>query len=142
MDRADQGTALREYLAQAIPIIKTILGHGRRNVQTTLYEESEGLFTRMSEWVSQSDGVKADRDQIEEPLVELAGELFSYPVDATIETIRKGRAQAVVAYISVSQQGGLKVSEVVKESMKPWREGERSLAVQQRLEEARRKLGQ
>lgn len=133
---------MREYLTQAMPIIKTILGHGRRHVQVTLYEESEGLFTRMSEWVSQGDGAKAELKKVEDPLVGLAEELFNHPVDTTIEAIRKGRAQAVVAYISVSQQGGLRVSEVVQESIKQWREGERSLAVQQKLEETRRKLGQ
>lgn len=119
-------------------IIDTALGHGGRSVQITLYEESQGFFTRTKQRISQGDGGAqiGDLSELEEPLTVLAGELFRRPVDTSVEAIRRDRAQAAVAYISLCRQAGLKLNGELGETIKNWREGERSTAVQQTLEEA------
>lgn len=119
--------------------IDKVLKNSGRPVQITLYEELPGVFTRISEW-AQTDGKKPDLSQLEEPLWKLAAELVDRQVDTTVENIRKGRAQAAVAYISLSQQAGLKVNEGLGGSIRTWREGERAKPVQQILDEALRKL--
>lgn len=131
-------------MGQMTPILCAALGHGGRSVQITLYEESRGLFTRMREWVSRDDGSggKPGLSELEAPLAGLAGELFRRPVDTSVETIRRDRAQTAVAYMRLCQQAGLKTSEGLGGSIQSWREGERAMGVQQVLDEALTLAGQ
>lgn len=120
-------------------MIGLALGNGGRHVQIVLYEELDGFFTGVHDWVSE-DSKKPDSSKLEEPLTGLAEELLLRQIDSSVEKIRASRAQAVLAYISLSQAAGLQVVKGLGETIKTWREGERSRPVQQRLEEALRKL--
>lgn len=122
-------------------MIGIALGDGGRHVQITLYEELQGFFIRINDWVSQDSNEKTNLRKLEEPLTGLAEGLLSRQIDASIERIRKNRAQAALAYISLSQQVRLKVFKGFDEFIKTWRDGERSRPVQQTLEETLWKLG-
>lgn len=122
-------------------MIGTAVGDGGRHVQITLYEELHGFFIRIHDWAPQDSTKKSDLSKLEEPLAGLAEGLFSRQIDASIERIRNSRAQAALAYISLSQQVGLRVIKGLDGLIKTWRDGERSRPVQQTLEEALRKLG-
>lgn len=70
----------------------------------------------------------------------LAGDLLNREVDVSVETIRKERAQAAIAYIVLCQQRGLEMHGALRESVQNWRAGERSGPVQQILDQALAKL--
>lgn len=125
------------------PTICTALGYGGRSVQITLYEESRALFTRMREWASPGDSSDEmpELSVLEEPLAGLTGELFRRPIDTSVESIRRERAQTAVAYMTFRQQTELPASEGLAESVRSWSEGERSRGVQQVLEEAMKLAG-
>lgn len=141
VDRTDQATESKEYLIRMTTMIDMALGNGGRHVQVVLYEELDGFFTRMRGRVSEDGSKEVDLRKLEEPLAKLADQLFNRQIDGSVESIRKSRAQAVLAYISVSQEAGLPVIRGLDEAVRTWREGERSRPVQQSLEEALGKLG-
>ncbi|RJE26584.1 Proteasome component Ecm29 [Aspergillus sclerotialis] len=130
----------KEYLTRMTSMIGIALGDGGRHVQITLYEELQAFFIRIHDWVSQDSNEKTDLRKLEEPLTGLAEQMFSRQIDASIERIRKNRAQAALAYISLSQQVRLMVFKGLDEFLKTWRDGERSRPVQETLEEALCKL--
>ncbi|KAI9923627.1 hypothetical protein ASPWEDRAFT_38385 [Aspergillus wentii DTO 134E9] len=131
---AHESGAMNTYLADMTPVASKALKNGGRNVQTTLYEELRILFTRLAEWISQPDS------KLQEPLAALADGLLCREIDTSVEAIRKEHAQAAAAYVTLGQQTGFGVSEQLQESIKAWRDGERSGTVQHFLDQALAKL--
>lgn len=129
--------AIQTYLTDMIPLVDKALRNGGRTVQLLLYEELRLLLNRLDEWTSPQDNQSVDVPSLQGPLATLAGALLNREVDVSVETIRKERAQAVVAYIVLCQQRGLEMNGgVLRESVQNWRAGERSGPVQQILDQA------
>ncbi|KAF4163307.1 hypothetical protein CNMCM6936_000934 [Aspergillus lentulus] len=125
--------AIKSYLEVMTPLIDKAVMHGTRKVQISLYEELGKLFERFGKWATAGNGQKPEAGELQGPFVALAQKMLCREIDMSIETIRKGRAQAAAAYVTVSQQMGLEVSQALQESVKTWRDGERSGPVQQIL---------
>lgn len=132
--------AIQTYLTDLIPLAEKALRNGGRTVQLPLYEELRLFLTRLDEWTSPQDNQSVDVPSLQGPLMTLAGELLNREVDVSVETIRKERAQAAIAYIVLCQQRGLEMHGALRESVQNWRAGERSGPVQQILDQALAKL--
>ncbi|EAW15874.1 ECM29 family proteasome component [Aspergillus fischeri NRRL 181] len=126
-------TAIKSYLEEMTPLIEKAVMHGTRKVQISLYEELGKLFERFGKWATAGNGQKPEAGELQGPLVAVAQKMLCREIDMSIETIRMGRAQAAAAYVTLSQQMGLGVSQALQESVKTWRDGERSGPVQQIL---------
>lgn len=114
--------------------------NGGRAVQLPFYEELRQLLTRLDGWTSLQEDRKVDVHSLQSPLSTLAQELLAREIDVSVESIRRERAQTVVVYITLCQQRGLEVNNVVRESVQTWRTAERSGPVQQILDQALAKL--
>lgn len=126
-------TAIRTDLGEMTPLIDKAVIHGTRKVQVSLYDELGKLFQRFGKWATAGNGQKPEVGELQGPLVAFAQKMLCREIDMSIETIRMGRAQAAAAYVTVCQQMGLEVSQALQESVKTWRDGERSGPVQQVL---------
>jgi proteasome component ECM29 len=126
-------TAIKSYLEEMTPLVDKAVIHGTRKVQVSLYEELGKLFERFGKWATAGNGQKPEAGELQGSLMALAQKMLCREIDISIETIRMGRAQAAAAYVTASQQMGLEVSQALQESVKTWRDGERSGPVQQIL---------
>lgn len=143
-----QTTVLGEYLRQVIDPLDQALTHGDRQVVSTVYQELQAVFTRVDQWpgftkvdaVSEpapapgSASASASEPVLADPMRALAS-LLIRDGDA-VETVRKGRAEAIRAYLKL--RPGLRgVPDArLREFLRAWRAGERSSTVQRVLDEA------
>lgn len=114
-------------------LIEKAVVHGTRKVQISLYEELGKLFERFRKWATAGNGQKPEAGELQGPLVALAQKMLCREIDMSIENIRMGRAQAAAAYVALSQQMELDVTQALQDSVKTWKDSERSGLVQQVL---------
>ena len=133
--RANESPALHGHLKTSRPVLHRVVGHGGRNVQVTLYRQLRALFDQIGTWASERSG-EPDLRGPQESLAALAGEMFSQEIDLSVEAIRTERAQALVAYVELCGQTSLPIDEALQNSLKSWREVERSGPVRQILDRA------
>ena len=122
-------TVLGEYVEQMTGLLDQVFQHGGRQVISTGYEELRAFFTRVDTWISESSG--------EVSLTALAN-LLTGELDGSVESIRKGRAEAILAYLKLPTQG---VPDTLTAELRGWRASERSGGVQRVLDEALAHLG-
>lgn len=143
-------TVLGEYLRQVIGPLDQALTHGARQVVSTVYQELQAFFTRVDKWPGFTEAeaasepapapapapgsASASESVLAGPMRALAS-LLIRDGDA-VETVRKGRAEAIRAYLKL--RPGLRgVPEArLGECLRVWRVGERSSTVQRVLDEA------
>lgn len=130
---------LGEYLRQVIGPLDKALTHGARQVVSTVYLELQAFFTRVDQWPGFTEAVSEPAPESKEsvlagPMRSLAS-LLMRDGDA-VEAVRKGRAEAILAYLKL--RPGLRgVPEArLGESLRVWRAAERSSTVQRLLDEA------
>ncbi|KAJ5996552.1 hypothetical protein N7522_008212 [Penicillium canescens] len=126
---AGSGQVLGEYVEQMTGLLDQVFQHGGRQVISTGYEELRAFFTRVDPWISESSG--------EISLTALAN-LLTGELDGSVESIRKGRAEAILAYLKLPTQG---VPDTLPAELRGWRASERSGGVQRVLDEALALLG-
>jgi proteasome component ECM29 len=109
-----------------------VLQHGGRQVVSTGYDELRAFFTRVDQWIVLPE---ASGEQLAAPLTGLAEKILTGEVDGSVEAIRKGRAEAILAYLRLSPhaQG---VPDTLLMRVRAWRASERSEPVQRLLDEA------
>lgn len=129
-------TAMKGYLDEVTRVLSTALKQSGRHVQKTLFEELENLVKNLNTWITEQGSQKSNLDELQGPLAALVGSLLSAEIDASVEGIRRGRAQAAVAYITLCRQAGLEVDGTIARMVPSWREAERSGPVQQVLDQA------
>lgn len=117
--------ALGEYVEQMTGLLDQVLQHGGRQVVSTGYEELRAFFTRVDQWISDASG---ERQIV--PLNSLS-KLLVRELDGSVEAIRKGRAEAILAYLKFGS-----APEALVTSLQEWRGSERSGTVQRLLDEA------
>ncbi|CAG8128696.1 unnamed protein product [Penicillium salamii] len=121
----DSGKALGEYVEQMTGLLDQVLQHGGRQVVSTGYEELRAFFTRVDQWISDASG---ERQAV--PLNSLL-KLLVWELDGSVEAIRKGRAEAILAYLKLDR-----APDALLTSLREWRSSERSGTVQRLLDEA------
>ncbi|KAF9886201.1 proteasome component M29 [Aspergillus nanangensis] len=131
---------INTYLKEIKPLLQKALSNGGRSVQVTLYEQLGMVFRRLETWAPQRGGEEPDLREMQGPLAALVEEMFSREIDASAETIRRERAQAVTSYISLCHQSGLKVYDGLPGLIQSWRAGERSGPLQHILDQALDKM--
>lgn len=112
-------------MRQAIPPLDQALTHGGRPVVRTVYQELQALFDRVDQWTG------PDAEALAGPMKALAG-LLTYERDA-IEAIRKERAETIRAYLKL-RAGVRGVPDGLGETIREWRERERSVPIQHILD--------
>jgi proteasome component ECM29 len=117
--------ALGEYVEQMTGLLDQVLQHGGRQVVSTGYEELRAFFTRVDQWIS-------DAGESESHNLTSLSKLLIKELDGSVETIRKGRAEAVLAYLKLPAQ----VPDGLVISLQEWRARERSGTLQRLLDEA------
>jgi proteasome component ECM29 len=121
--------ALGEYVEQMTGLLDQVLQHGGRQVVSTGYEELRAFFTRVDQWISDASSESDNHDLTE--LTSLS-KLLTKELDGSVEAIRKGRADAILAYLKLHAQ----VPDELITSLQEWRASERSGTVQRLLDEA------
>lgn len=109
--------------------LEQTLTHGGRQVVSTVYEELQAFWERVDRWSAPGEQALAG------PMMTLA-ELLTRDRDA-VEAVRKGRAEAILTYLKLRPTVRGEVAEQLGEAIRQWRAGERSVAVQQILDQAR-----
>ncbi|KAJ5347733.1 uncharacterized protein N7506_000986 [Penicillium brevicompactum] len=115
----------KEYVEQMTGLLDQVLQHGGRQVVSTGYEELRAFFSRVDQWISDASG---ERQIV--PLNSLS-KLLIRELDGSVEAIRKGRAEAILAYLKLGSAPDALVT-----SLREWRGSERSGTVQKLLDEA------
>ena len=113
------------------PLAQVLL-HGGRQVVSTGYEELRAFFTRVDRWIVLPE---ASGEQLATPLTALADKILTGEVDGSVEAIRKGRAEAILAYLKLSPHAQ-SVPDTLLMRVREWRASERSEPVQRLLDEA------
>jgi proteasome component ECM29 len=104
-----------------------VLQLGGRQVVSTGYDELRAFFTRVDQWISD--------EKIAAPLTILADKTLTGEVEGSVEAIRKGRAEAILAYLKLSPAQAA-VPDTLILRVREWRASERSGPVQSLLDEA------
>lgn len=112
-------------MEQMTGLLDQVLQHGGRQVVSTGYEELRAFFSRVDQWISDASG---ERQIV--PLNSLS-KLLIRELDGSVEAIRKGRAEAILAYLKLGSAPDALVT-----SLREWRGSERSGTVQKLLDEA------
>ncbi|KAJ5774618.1 hypothetical protein N7457_009514 [Penicillium paradoxum] len=128
---ASSGEVLGNYVEQMTDPLAQVLQHGGRQVVSTGYEELRAFFTRVDQWIGSPDG---SGEQVRGPLTALANKILTGEVDGSVEAIRKGRAESILAYLKLCAQTGVPDGLIV--SLRKWRASERSGPIQHLLDEA------
>lgn len=110
-----------------------VLYQGGRQVVSTGYDEIRAFFTRVDQWIVLPD---ASGEQMAAPLTALADQTLTREVDGSIEAIRKGRAEAILAYLKLCPHAQAGVPDTLIVRVREWRASERSGPVQRLLDEA------
>lgn len=114
---------------QVIDPLDQALTHGGRQVVSTVYEELQAFWHRVDQWTG------PDEQRLAGPMMALA-KLLTRDRDA-VEVVRKGRAEAILAYLKLRPAvRGVVVADSLGEQVRKWRAGERSVAVQRILDQA------
>lgn len=128
-------------MTQTIGPLGEALTHGGRQVVSTVYQELQALFTRIGQWADPgAPGEQGsahphthDEHVLAGPLSALAS-LLTREQDV-VESVRKGRAEAVLAYLRLRPR--LRGQpETLGAMVRGWRQSERSEGVQRILDEA------
>lgn len=114
-------------MQEVIGPLDQALAHGGRQVVSTVYEELQAFLTRVDRWSAPGEQV------LTRPMTGLASLLTRDRND--VEAVRKGRAEAILAYLSLRPQIR-SVPDTLDESLRAWRAGERSITVQRTLDQA------
>ncbi|KAJ5834299.1 Proteasome stabiliser ECM29 [Penicillium robsamsonii] len=125
------GEALGKYVDQVTSPLAQALQLGGRLVVSTVYDELRAFFTRVDQWIDSSSG-----EQIAAPLTVLADKLLTGEVEGSVEAIRKGRAETILAYLKLSPHAQAGVPDTLIMRVREWRASERSGSVQRLLDEA------
>jgi proteasome component ECM29 len=118
--------ALGDYVEQMTGLLDQVLQHGGRQVISTGYEELRAFFTRVDQWSSDASGENQSH------IMTSLSKLLTNELDGSVEAIRKGRAEAILAYLKLPAQ----VPDALVTSLEEWRASERSGTVQRLLDEA------
>lgn len=114
------------------PLVQ-ILHLGGRQVVSTGYDELRAFFTRVDQWIALPD---ASGEEMAVPLTALAEKILTGEVDGSVEAIRKGRAEAILAYLKLCPHAQAGVPDTLIVRVREWRASERSGPVQRLLDEA------
>ena len=115
-------------MEQMTGLLDQVLQHGGRQVVSTGYEELRAFFTRVDQWISDASG----ENQSHKLILDSLSKLLINELDGSVEAIRKGRADAVLAYLKLPAQ----VPDELVINLREWRASERSGTVQRLLDEA------
>lgn len=115
-------------MQQVISPLDQALSHGGRPVVSTVYEQLQALWKRVDLWSGREEQVLSD------PMKAIAG-LLRQDREA-VEAVRKGRAEATLAYLKLRPSLRGDVDDGLAEQVRQWRAAERSVAVQRILDEA------
>ncbi|KAJ5130149.1 uncharacterized protein N7515_006188 [Penicillium bovifimosum] len=129
----DSNQALGGYVEQMTGPLAQVFQHGGRQVVSTGYEELRAFFTRVDQWSVSPD---ASGEQVGSALTALADKILTNELDGSVESIRKGRAEAILAYLKLCPHAQAGVPDSLLTSVREWRASERSQAVQRVLDEA------
>lgn len=110
-----------------------VLQHGGRQVVSTGYEELRAFFTRVDQWITSPD---VSGEQVGAALTALADKTLTSELEGSVEAIRKGRAEAILAYLRLCPHAQTGVPDALITSVREWRARERSGPVQRLLDEA------
>lgn len=121
-------TVLGGYIRQVTGPLEQTLTHGGRPVVSTVYEELQAFWERVDRWSGPGEAALAG------PMMTLA-QLLTRDGDA-VEAVRKGRAEAILTYLKLRPSIRGEVAAGMGEQIRQWRAGERSMAVQQILDQA------
>lgn len=99
---------------------------------STGYDELRAFFTRVDQWIVSPD---ASGEQMAAPLTALADKILTGDVDGSVEVIRKGRAEAILAYLKLCPHAQAGVPDTLLVCVRQWRASERSGPVQRLLDE-------
>lgn len=132
-------------MTQMMGPLDQALTHGDRQVVSTAYKELQALFARIDRWAEpgapgKHEGVSVNNNALAHdehalvgPLSALAN-LLTREQDA-IESVRKGRAEVVLAYLRLRPTIRGKAA-MVEAAVREWRQNERSSSIQRILDEA------
>jgi proteasome component ECM29 len=125
-------TVSENELAQLRSNIHRALKHGGKQVQISSYEE---LRLLLNIWASKGGGEAEHLRKIHGFLATLTGELLSCEIDLSVETVRRGRAEATASFVKLCQQTGREIDAELQKSINDWRRNERSGPVRQVLDQ-------
>ncbi|KAI2788524.1 hypothetical protein POX_e06541 [Penicillium oxalicum] len=139
---AAEPRVLGEYVQQVIRPLDQAMTHGARQVVSTVYQELQAFFTRVQKWsgaaeAASGSAVESDSalaSALAAPMRSMAS-LLLRDSDA-VEMVRKARAEAILAYLTVRPRVRGPPEAQLKESLRGWRTNERSSVVQRLLDEA------
>lgn len=109
-----------------------VVQQGGRQVVSTVYDELRAFFARVDLWIVSPE---ASGNQMAAPLTALADKILTGEVDGSVEAIRKGRAEAILAYRKLSPHAQAGVPDTLLVCVRQWRASERSGPVQRLLDE-------
>ncbi|KAJ5157537.1 uncharacterized protein N7482_008637 [Penicillium canariense] len=147
---AGSGKVLGGYVRQVIGPLDQALTHGARELVRTAYQELQAFFTRVDQWPGFTEAAApGENDSAQQPppaprpepepvlagpMRALAG-LLTRDRDA-VEVVRKGRAEALLAYLNLPPEVRGVPEAQLGVSLRGWRAAERSSPVQRLLDEA------
>ncbi|KAI3144444.1 hypothetical protein CBS147325_5204 [Penicillium roqueforti] len=129
---AGSGEALGKYVEQMTGPLAQVVQQGGRQVVSTVYDELRAFFARVDLWIVSPE---ASGNQMAAPLTALADKILTGEVDGSVEAIRKGRAEAILAYRKLSPHAQAGVPDTLLVCVRQWRASERSGPVQRLLDE-------
>ncbi|CAL5867715.1 uncharacterized protein PFLUO_LOCUS1934 [Penicillium psychrofluorescens] len=121
-----QTTVLGKNMERITGPLDQALAHGGRPVARAIYDHLPGAFTRV-------DQRARDDSSLAVALTALAEALLLRDLDGSVEALRKGRAEATLAYLKLRPPG---IPATLGETLRAWRNGERSASVQGILDQA------
>lgn len=111
-------------MEQMTGLLDRVFQHGGRQVISTGYKELRAFFIRVDQWISgASERPSLPWDSVAQLLIR--------ELDGSVETIRKSRAEAILAYLKLAP-----ASDSLITSLREWKASERSVPVQRLLDEA------
>ena len=126
-------------MTQTIGPLDQAFAHGNRQVLSTVYQEFQAFFVRIDRWTTSGESLEhgVDEHVLVGPLSALAS-LLTRERDA-VEAVRKGRAEAVLAYLRL-RPAVRGEPELLAPTVRGWRQNERSIGVQRILDEALKRI--
>ncbi|EFW14537.1 proteasome component M29 [Coccidioides posadasii str. Silveira] len=112
--------ALGEQISQSVALVETAVVNGGKAVHNVLYIGLKAFFDRLS--TSPADSIK----ECQGAFTILVDRLLFNDVEALVETVRAGRAQAIDSFIVVCTRGDIDLQPKWRQMIERWSAAERS----------------